>query len=85
MRCYPVMGRLWIYGIDIEKATLRYLQAITPSGGVSGISQPQTQLLIARYLGNSTHGIDSYFTGLWEWLRPLLLQREACHPRIWKT
>ncbi len=85
MRHYPVMGSFLIYGIDLEKSTLRDLQGINPSDGVSGISQPQPQLLIARYLGNSTHGIDSYFTGLWEWLRPLLLQREACHPRIWKT
>ena len=85
MRHYPVMGSFLIYGIDLEKSTLRDLQAINPSDGVSGISQPQPQLLIARYLGNSTHDIDAYFIGLWEWLRPLLLQREACHPRIWKT
>ncbi len=85
MRHYPVMGSFLIYGMDFEKSTLRDLQAINPSDGVSGISQPQPQLLIARYLGNSTHDIDAYFTGLWEWLRPLLLQREACHPRIWKT
>jgi urease accessory protein len=85
MRDYPVMGSFLVYGIDIEKSRLRELQNINPVDGLSGISQSQPQLLIARYLGNSTHDMDAYFIGLWELLRPLLLQREACHPRIWKT
>ncbi|MFT5226539.1 MAG: urease accessory protein [Polaribacter sp.] len=85
MRHYPVMGSFLAYGIGLDKSTLRDLQNFNLGDGVSGISQPQPQLLIARYLGNTTHDIDAYFTGLWELLRPLLLQREACHPRIWKT
>jgi urease accessory protein len=85
MRNYPVMGSFIIYGIDLEKSVLRDLQKIKPGNGLAGISQPQPLLLICRYLGDSTSDVDAYFIGLWERLRPLLLEREACYPRIWKT
>ena len=85
LRNYPVMGSFVLYGIELEEAALRKLQSIKPVDGYCGLSQPQPQLLIARFIGNNTADIDNYFIGLWELLRPLMLQRAAVHPRIWKT
>ena len=42
-------------------------------------------LFIGRYLGDSADQARQLFTLWWQLLRPLLLQREACPPRIWST
>lgn len=40
---------------------------------------------ITRYLGGSANQARDGFTRAWEILRPVLLHRPACHPRIWLT
>jgi urease accessory protein len=42
-------------------------------------------LLIARYLGDSTEEAMHCFTVLWKTLRPAVMQRTAQEPRIWRT
>src|SRR5688572_6656266 len=42
-------------------------------------------LLVARYLGDSSEEAKRAFSALWAALRPELLGREACEPRIWRT
>jgi len=85
LRGHPVMGSLLAYGAPLDEAPLRQLQALQPAQGVCGLSQPHPGLLIARYLGDSTRDLDDCFTRLWEHLRPLVMGRAACHPRIWNT
>lgn len=41
--------------------------------------------LVVRYLGDSTEQCRRFFTQIWIALRPLLLKRKACPPRIWAT
>jgi urease accessory protein len=41
--------------------------------------------LLVRYLGNSTAECRILFSRLWDTLRPIILKREACPPRIWAT
>ena len=84
-RNYPVSGSFLIYGPTLEDKTIENLRQLIPQDGLSGITRLQPELTIARYLGNSTADMDRYFVKLWELLRPLIMQREACHPRIWKT
>lgn len=43
------------------------------------------EVLICRYLGHSAEQARHYFTRAWEVLRPLVLERTACAPRIWAT
>ena len=43
------------------------------------------QLLVARYLGNSTEACRHLFTRLWTALRPAVLGLAPCPPRIWAT
>ncbi len=40
-------------------------------------------VLIARYLGHSTQDAFRWFTRLWSVLRPAVLGREPCAPRVW--
>lgn len=40
---------------------------------------------IGRYLGDSADQARRLFTAWWQLLRPLLLERKACPPRIWLT
>ncbi|MBI5551325.1 MAG: urease accessory protein UreD [Desulfobacterales bacterium] len=42
-------------------------------------------LLVARYLGDSSAEAKKFFHELWSWLRPNLSGRKACPPRIWET
>lgn len=43
------------------------------------------QCLVARYLGGSVEQARNLFVELWEILRPALMQRQVCVPRIWAT
>lgn len=42
-------------------------------------------VLVARYLGFSTFAARYLFTEIWKQLRPEILNKEACVPRIWAT
>lgn len=85
LRNYPVTGSFLVYGSALEKAVLDSLLAFSPFDGVCGITQLQPELMIARYMGNTTRDVDAYFVRLWELLRPVVMQAAASHPRIWKT
>jgi urease accessory protein len=41
--------------------------------------------LLVRYLGDSTAECRKLYTAIWIKLRPLVLKRTACPPRIWAT
>ncbi len=43
------------------------------------------QVLLCRYLGCHTEEAKSFFTSVWEILRPEVLKRRPYAPRIWKT
>lgn len=43
------------------------------------------EVLICRYLGHSAEQARDYFIRAWKELRPLVLERTACAPRIWAT
>jgi urease accessory protein len=43
------------------------------------------QLLVARYLGDSSEAARAWFASLWKLLRPAIAGREAVEPRIWRT
>lgn len=42
-------------------------------------------LLVVRYLGNSTEQARRLFSGIWQLLRPATIGRPAVPPRIWAT
>lgn len=42
-------------------------------------------LLVARYIGDTSSEAKRLFQEIWTWLRPNLNGRKACPPRIWET
>lgn len=52
--------------------------------GEWGLSQ-KPELLVARYLGQSAEQGKKGFELLWQCVRPNLVGRSACRPRIWNT
>jgi urease accessory protein len=62
-------------------AMCRQVDAANAEGGVTLLPQ----LIVARYLGDSAQAARSYFTRLWQILRPALVGRPAVTPRIWNT
>ncbi|MEJ2621909.1 MAG: urease accessory protein UreD [Candidatus Thiodiazotropha sp.] len=42
-------------------------------------------LLMVRYLGDSTERVRSHFKRIWQLLRPNIMNRPACEPRVWNT
>lgn len=63
------------------------VRAVAESCGDGGLFSA-TQLddvLVCRYLGDHAEYARRYFILVWETLRPLLMRRPACTPRIWAT
>ncbi len=85
LRHHPVMGTLVAAGDNIDEGLTADCQALSVQGGVGAVTRPDDRLLIARFIGDSTRLLNDYFNTLWQILRPALLQRPACHPRIWNT
>lgn len=85
LRHHPVSGTLLVYSGRLNRNLVEMLRQIAPPGGISGITQPVENVLLARYMGSSTVDVNDYFIKLLELLRPVVLQREICRPRIWAT
>ncbi|MDT8398002.1 MAG: urease accessory protein UreD [Pseudomonadales bacterium] len=71
-------------------AMLRATQAAPDDGSRTGMTLvgptgSQSSFIIARYLGHCAEACRRFFIGLWQLLRPLVLGRDACQPRIWAT
>jgi urease accessory protein len=43
------------------------------------------KIYVARYLGNNAEEARAGFSGIWQLIRPALVGRQACPPRIWRT
>ena len=84
-RGQPVGGTLLACGGEFADDAVGALQQLTPGTGVVGLTRVREDLLVARYLGPDTRDLDDYFVRLWARIRPLLLRRDACRPRIWNT
>jgi urease accessory protein len=81
----PVFGTLIAAGCEIDAETLSSCREIdVVSDAQCGVSV-LPDLLCARYLGRSTEMARQYFAKLWAILRPALIGRAVCAPRIWET
>ena len=85
LRGEPVMATLLVCSNRLQKQWLDDLREYQPDSGIAGITQPLPNLLLVRYLGDSTDAVNRYFIALLDVLRPLVLGRKPCHPRIWNT
>lgn len=59
--------------------------AVEPREGELFAASQTRAAIVCRYLGDSTERARQVFTLAWAALRPLVLGRPACPPRIWLT
>jgi urease accessory protein len=50
-----------------------------------GVTLLHNELLIIRYLGSSTFAAHALFAKIWATIRPQIIHKNACAPRIWAT
>ena len=85
LRNQPVMASMLVYSNRLTTALLEQLRELPLAAGKGGITCPQPDCLIARAIGDSTAVINDWFMALLDVLRPLILHKRPCHPRIWNT
>ncbi len=83
---HTVCATLLATGTAFTPDLLAACRTHTPEeeGGRCGISV-LPDLLVARYLGDSSESAHRWLNALWKTLRPPLLGIEAHRPRIWNT
>jgi len=84
-RGQPVHGLLVAgpFNEEIKEESMEKLQALCESQP-AGVSM-NGQFLTVRYLGDCSEKARLLLTDVWAVVRPLLMQRPACAPRIWAT
>ena len=81
---HPVNGTFIITNVDEELT--EFLYGMTFSNAVEALAITLLgDLLVVRYLGNSTENARRYFTSIWQKTRQSVFHRNAIIPRIWNT
>ncbi|MCG8467802.1 MAG: urease accessory protein UreD [Gemmatimonadetes bacterium] len=84
LRSYPVSATFIASGVTTGiRDEVR--ESLVTRGDDLAAATLLDDLLIVRYLGVSTESARKLFVHLWSLLRPTLLKRAACPPRIWFT
>jgi urease accessory protein len=86
---YSVCATLIAVGKTMNAAFLTQLREETSAlaaadNARSGATQMK-QILVLRYLGNSSQSARLWLSHAWQRIRPELIQRDAVIPRIWNT
>lgn len=80
----PVFGTFVAVGPNLDSDVLARCRAVAAPQGDGALTQ-LPDVLVARYRGAALEAAHEYFRGLWAIVRPALLGRDACTPRIWST
>jgi len=79
-----VSGTFLVASGEIDDTVLKNCRDVDASLAQGRIGVTRVPgVLIARYLGDSTQDAFRWFTRLWGVLRPAMLGREHCSPRVW--
>lgn len=83
----PVSGTFVAYGFSqAPDQLIRELrERIQPPAGSYLSLTWRMGVLIGRYLGDNTEQARQCFTEIWQGVRPALIDKPACLPRIWMT
>lgn len=82
LRGNPVFGSLYAYPADA--GLLEEVRESLDEPEELGLTLVDG-LLVARYLGDSTERCRKFFVLIWALIRPKVIGREPCTPRIWNT
>jgi urease accessory protein len=79
-----VSGTFLVASGEVDDALLKGCREVDATLAQARIGVTRVPgVLIARYLGDSTQDAFRWFTQLWAVLRPAVLGRETCSPRVW--
>jgi urease accessory protein len=79
-----VCGTFLVAGDDVHKELLKVCREVRPAHASARVGITRVPgVLIARYLGDSSEEVLTYFKELWSVLRPALSAKVACAPRVW--
>ena len=84
LRGFPVVATFVATGavaLDLDRARRALPEGRSLLTGLTLIED----LLVARCLAPAVESVSRIFRLLWGILRPLLMERDACPPRIWGT
>jgi urease accessory protein len=84
LRGFPVNATFLASGAGAEDLAAARAGLEAPVGALFAMTLVE-DLLLARCLASSVELVHRIFVALWGILRPRLLGREACPPRIWAT
>lgn len=79
-----VFGSLLAAAPDIDASLIEACRHERPTAGLGAVTR-LPGLLVARYRGDDAEAARHWFAALWAIVRPALLNRPACPPRIWNT
>ncbi len=85
LRNYPVTASFVVTHARKEMLEVVRNCTLHEEDGLLGGTLLQGDLLLIRYLGHSTFAAHGLFAEMWSLLRPHILNRPACVPRIWAT
>ncbi|MDP9114855.1 MAG: urease accessory protein UreD [Acidobacteriota bacterium] len=81
---FTVCGTFMIAACDLDAARLSACRDAEPPLAESMVGITRVPgVMIARYLGDSTEDALRWFTRVWAVLRPALLGKAICPPRVW--
>jgi urease accessory protein len=84
LQSYTVTATLLAYPADKALLALARSAITECDNALCGVTLLQ-DVLVCRYLGHHAEQGKAVFTKLWSAIRPVLLNRNTCVPRIWKT
>jgi len=82
LRGQPVSGTF--LATPASRAELERVRALLTQTTVAAATLLE-DLLVVRYLGDSTERCRKLFSSIWAAIRPSVIGREPCLPRIWST
>ena len=86
LRGYPMQATLMVTPAD--DALLAHIRNLLESTQHSTCVAGATrlgELIVVRFLGHQTEALLQWMTLIWTAIRPSVMNREACVPRIWAT
>lgn len=85
LRNYPVTATFLVSSATEELLDIIREIPATEEDALTAATLLRHDLIVIRYLGYSTFAAQGYFAKIWSRLRPEILRRTACTPRIWAT
>jgi urease accessory protein len=79
-----VCGTLIAVADNVDRLDIVACRGVTATSGATAVTR-LPQVVVVRYLGDSSEAARHYFADVWGLLRPLIAGQAAVAPRIWST